>query len=92
LCINDAAETTGKKKGLLAQIISANGNEAIYKHCVIHREAVATKEMTPKLYKDLKEKVFVANFMRVCTLNSQLSSTFRKAMGSEHDSHLRADV
>jgi hypothetical protein len=90
--IHDAAEIARKKKGLSAQIkLPSNGIAAIYAHWIIHREAVATKEVVPELHKDVQGAVTVTNFTRSCALNSHLSSIFCKAMGSGHDNYLHAE-
>jgi hypothetical protein len=78
-----------KKKGLLAQIKNLNNAiDVIYTHCVIHREALAAKEIAPELNKVLQKAVTVVNFISSRELNSRLFSKLCKAMGSDHDKRL----
>jgi hypothetical protein len=41
-------------------------------HCIIHKEALATKKIAPELNKVLQEAVTVVNFIRRWALNSRL--------------------
>jgi hypothetical protein len=93
VCTDGDAAMTGKKKGLLAQIKNLNNaTDVIYMHCIIHREALAPKKIAPKLNKVLQEAVTVVNFISSRALNSRLVSKLCKAMGSDHDKLLHAEV
>jgi hypothetical protein len=63
----------------------SNATDVIYTHCIIHREALATKKIALELNKVLKEAVTVVNFIRSRVLNSRLFSKLCKAMGSDND-------
>jgi hypothetical protein len=64
VCTDGAAAMTGKKKGLLAHIKNLNNaTDVISMHCIIHREALTTKQIAPELNKVLQTAVTVVNFI-----------------------------
>jgi hypothetical protein len=92
VCTDGTAAMTSKKKWLLAQIKMSSATDIIYTHYIIHREALAAKKVVPELNKLLQEAVIPVKFIRSRALNSRLFSKLCKAMGSDHDKLLHAEV
>lgn len=60
---------TGRVRGLMAHVKKQNPT-AQWSHCIIHREALASKRMSPELHEVLNEAVKVINFIKSRPLNS----------------------
>jgi SMC interacting uncharacterized protein involved in chromosome segregation len=73
----------GKNKGLVSRIISKypfiKSN-----HCIIHRQALASKSINEKLNETLKSVVKIVNFIKSKALNSRLFKVLCEEMGSEY--------
>ena len=76
-------ELTGRHKGLIAFIRKENP-DVQWTHCVIHREALASKKMSPELNSVLEDAVRVINFIKARPLNSRLFRRLCDNMGAEH--------
>ncbi len=74
---------TGRIKGLIAHIRQKNP-DTLWTHCVIHREALASKKMSPELNYVLNDAVKAINFIKSLPLNARLFSRLCDGMGSEH--------
>jgi len=83
VCSDGAASMTGKNKGLVSRIISKypfiKSN-----HCIIHRQALASKSINEKLNETLKSVVKIVNFIKSKALNSRLFKVLCEEMGSEY--------
>nr|CAI5843314.1 unnamed protein product [Callosobruchus analis] len=53
-------------------------------HCIIHREHLAAKKLSPQLNDILLESVKIVNFIKSNALNSRLFTTLCQEMGSDH--------
>lgn len=85
VCSDGAAAMTGKLNGLFARIKQLPGGSKItFTHCMIHREALVSKKLSPDLNHVLKEVVCVINFIKCRALNSRLFSQLCKDMGSDY--------
>jgi hypothetical protein len=62
-----------------------NATDVIYTRCIIHRKALAAKEIAPEFKKVLQDVVAVVNFISSRALISRLFSKLCKAMGSDYD-------
>lgn len=63
VCTDAAASMTGRIKGLIAHIRQKNP-DTLWTHCVIHREALASKKMSPELNSVLNDAVKAINFIK----------------------------
>ena len=76
----------GKRRGLQALIKRVSPN-AQWTHCVIHREALASKQLGLEL-KDLTDVVNVVNFIKTRPLKAWLFSALCEEMGPQHSAVL----
>uniref|UniRef100_A0A673H3J0 DUF4371 domain-containing protein n=1 Tax=Sinocyclocheilus rhinocerous TaxID=307959 RepID=A0A673H3J0_9TELE len=92
VCTDAAASMTGRIKGLIAHIRQKNP-DILWTHCVIHREARASKKMSPDLNSVLNDAVKAINFIKSRPLNARLFlnwwvfvkyAPLCDGMGSEH--------
>ncbi|XP_067231521.1 zinc finger BED domain-containing protein 5-like [Chanodichthys erythropterus] len=80
ICTNGAASMTGRIRGFVSHVKQVHPDIKTI-HCVIHREALASKRMSPKLHEVLNDAVKIINFVKSRPLNARL---FKKLCGSEH--------
>uniref|UniRef100_A0A671LBP3 DUF4371 domain-containing protein n=1 Tax=Sinocyclocheilus anshuiensis TaxID=1608454 RepID=A0A671LBP3_9TELE len=83
VCTDAAASMTGRIKGLIAHISQKNP-DIQWTHCVIHREALASKKISPELNSILNDAVKAINFIKSQPLNARLFLRLYYGMGSEH--------
>lgn len=83
VCTDAAAAMTGRHKGLVAFIRKENP-DVRWTHCVIHREALASKKMSPELHSVLNDAVKAINFIKARPLNARLFRRLCDNMGAEH--------
>lgn len=83
VCTDGAASMTGRVKGLIAQIKKVNP-DVQWNHCIIHREALASKRMSPELHEVLNDAVKVINFVESRPLNHRLFERLCHDSGAEH--------
>ncbi|KAK2727301.1 hypothetical protein QYM36_007962 [Artemia franciscana] len=83
VCSDGAAALTGKNNGLMAWIRKKNP-KVKWLHCIIHRQALASKRMNAHLHETLNEAVKVINFIKARPLNSRMFKLLCQEMGSEH--------
>ena len=74
---------TGRFKGLMARIRDKNP-EVQWNHCVIHREALEAKKLSPVLHDVLNNSIKVINFIKSRPLNARLFHRLCEDMGAEH--------
>uniref|UniRef100_A0A8C6UXW9 Uncharacterized protein n=1 Tax=Neogobius melanostomus TaxID=47308 RepID=A0A8C6UXW9_9GOBI len=84
ICTDSAAAVSGGVKGLLGQVKKVN-TEIKWLHCIIHREALACKRMSPELSTVLDDAVQVINFIHSRPLNRRLFQTLCQESGTEHE-------
>lgn len=68
---NGAASMTGKNL-VLRRILNAT-----LKHCFLHREALAAKEMVPVIHKTLKDVIQLLNYIEWSAENTRCFVSFR---------------
>ena len=83
VCSDGAAALTGKNNGLMAWIRKKNP-KVKWLHCIIHRQALASKRMNAHLHETLNKAVKVINFIKAQPLNSRMFKLLCQEMGSEH--------
>ena len=82
-----AANMTGKNSGVVTRISEAAGNDITWKHCFIHREALAAKGIPDNLRGVLNDVVKVIIIIKGNALSSRLFKLLCLEMGADH-SHL----
>ena len=88
VCTDGAAAMTGRKSGVVARIKRMNP-QIVATHCMLHREALASKDMAPDLHSVLSTVVHdVVNYVKSRPLQSRLFSQLCNEMGAGHDTLL----
>ncbi|KAK7918919.1 hypothetical protein WMY93_010203 [Mugilogobius chulae] len=87
VCTDGAAAMTGRRSGLVARIKSVNPN-IIATHCMLHRQALAAKDMEPALHSVLNTTISAVNFVKSRPLQSRLFGQLCRDMDAEHDALL----
>ena len=78
-----AAAMTGKRSGFITCVQEKN-HRVVGIHCIIHREALASKSMQGHLNCVFLTAVKIVNFIKARALNSRLFTTPCEEMGAEH--------
>lgn len=87
VCSDGAQTMAGMRKGLRALIKKASPN-AKWTHCVIHREALASRHLSSELSEVMTDIVGVVNFMKTRPLKTRVFSAICEEMGAEHQAVL----
>ena len=74
---------TGRHRRLVSRIKQVNPDIQSM-HCIIHREALASKRMSPELDSVLTDAVKVINFIKSRPLNARLFHKLCEETGSDH--------
>jgi hypothetical protein len=82
ICTDEAVALTGHKKGFQAEAQQI-GPHVNFIHCIIHREALASRDLEPKLHSVLQEAVKVVNFLKTRPLNSLLFAVLSEEMQAD---------
>ena len=80
-----AASITGYRSGVVAKIKEVAHKEMLLTHCIIHREHLALKKLSPDLKNVLTNAVKIVNTIRSRPLNSRLFQARYESMDSQHD-------
>ncbi|XP_022168645.1 protein FAM200A-like [Myzus persicae] len=83
ICTDGAAALTGSKKGFRAKVNEISPS-ILFTHCMIHREALASKKLEPFVNEVLQYSIRVINFIKSKSLNSRLFTILCNEMGSDH--------
>ncbi|KAK9958613.1 hypothetical protein ABG768_025346 [Culter alburnus] len=83
ICTDGAASMTGRIRGFVSRVKQVHPDIKTI-HCVIHREALASKRMSPKLHEVLNDAVKIINFVKSRPLNARLFKKLCDGVGSEH--------
>ncbi|KAK5863610.1 hypothetical protein PBY51_000631 [Eleginops maclovinus] len=87
ICTDGAGAMMGKHKGLKAKVLSV-APHVKFTHCIIHREALASKTLEPELNNVLQTAIQIVNSIKSRPLNSRLFALLCQEMGSAHESLL----
>lgn len=87
ICTDGARAMSGRFKSLQA-LVREKSPQCIWTHCMIHREALAAKELSPDLNIVLTTVVTVVNYIKMRPLKSRLFSELCKDMGADHSALL----
>ncbi|KAL2103117.1 hypothetical protein ACEWY4_002285 [Coilia grayii] len=84
ICTDGATAMTGSVKGLFGQVKKVNP-KIKWMHCIIRREALASKRMSPDLSAVMDDAVKIINFIQSRPLNHRLFETLCHESGAQHD-------
>ncbi|GFV92072.1 zinc finger BED domain-containing protein 5 [Trichonephila clavipes] len=87
ICTDGARTMSGRFKSIQA-LVKQKSPLCIWRHCMIHREALASKEISPGPNIVLMTVVTVVNYVKMRPLRSRIFSGFCKDMGAVHSSLL----
>ncbi|XP_071037887.1 zinc finger BED domain-containing protein 5-like [Parasteatoda tepidariorum] len=87
ICTDGARIMSGRFKSVQA-LVKQKSPQCVWTHCLIHREALASKEMSRGLNIVLTTVVTIVNYIRMRPLRSRIFSALRKVMGSVHSAIL----
>ena len=88
VCSDGAASMTGYHSGVVAKIKEVAHKEMLFAHCIIHREHLASKKLSPDLKNVLTNAVKIVNAIKSRPLNSRLFQALCESMDSQHDHFL----
>lgn len=93
VCTDGAGAMLGKNVGLAKRISDVANESYVSSHCILHREALASKKIAPILNETLEISVKIINNIKANALHSRIFSHICSESGSEHDNLLlHADV
>ncbi|XP_060780911.1 zinc finger BED domain-containing protein 5-like [Neoarius graeffei] len=84
ICTDGARAMTGRHSGLVKQV-QAVAPAVVWKHCIIHRQALVTKKMPKELRAVLDEAVKIVNLIKSRAMNARLFSV----LCNEMDAHFQ---
>ncbi|KAL4153497.1 hypothetical protein QTP88_001330 [Uroleucon formosanum] len=87
VCTDGARSMSGSYGGLQS-LIRSKAPDALWTHCIIHREALAAKYLSPALNQVLECIVNVVNFIKTRPLKARFFKKLCDDMGAEHSSLL----
>ncbi|GFY12613.1 SCAN domain-containing protein 3 [Trichonephila clavipes] len=87
ICTDGARTMSGKFKSIQA-LVKQKSPLCIWTHCMIHREALVSKEISPGLNIVLMTVVTVVNYIKMRPLKSRIFSGLCRDMGVVHSSLL----
>jgi len=83
ICTDGAPAMIGKKSGFVA-MVKEKAPHVLTTHCVLHRQALASKTLPKKLKEVMGVVVQTVNFIRGRALNHRLFQKFCDEIGAEH--------
>ena len=82
VCTDGAANMIGCHSGVTAKIREV-ANQDLW-ICILHRELLSSKKMSPELNNVIKDAVKIVNYIRGRALHSRLFEALCDSMGSQH--------
>jgi hypothetical protein len=83
VCTDGAAAMVGLQNGLIARLKTINSSVK-WTHCIIHKEALASKQLNKDLNSVLEIAVKTVSLTKSRPLNSRLFRSLCRDIGSEH--------
>ena len=83
ICTDEAAAMTGRLSGLTSRVKEI-APECESTHCVIHREMLASRKMSPKLNSVLNDVIKIIYHIKAHALNFRLFEQLCKEMNAEY--------
>ena len=84
VCTDEAPAMLGMRSGFLALVRQKNPN-VIGMHCIILREALASRTMPQSLKKTLNCAIKVVNYIKASALNTMIFGKLCQDMGAKYD-------
>lgn len=84
VCTDGAAAMTGSKSGLAKRLSEIANDDFLATHCTIHREALASKQISSELNGTLLFSVKMINHIKAHALQSRIFANICAEMGEEH--------
>ena len=84
VCTDGAHVMLGSRGGFVTKIKQKSPN-AVGTHCVIHREALASKTLPGALYETLALAIKVVNYVKAITVYTRLFAMLCKDMEADHE-------
>jgi hypothetical protein len=78
----DAACVMAGNKGELQALMKRSAPEAMWTHCMIHRESPAMKELGPELSEVMDTVIRSVNYIKTCPLENRHFAELCKEMGA----------
>lgn len=82
-----AAALMGSKKGLKGRVMEI-APHVKFIHCIIHRQAIATKKLEPQIHQVLQDVISVVNFIKSKPLKNRIFGILCNEMGSNYETLL----
>lgn len=86
-CTDGAPSMAGRRNGLRTLIIQ-KAPSALWNHCMIHREQLASKELSESIAGILQQVVIMVNYIKPHPLRARLFAKLCVDMGSEYENLL----
>ena len=83
ICTDGAQAMAGKRGGLQA-LIKRVSPDLQWTHCMIHREALASKQLSPELNDAMTDVIATVNHIKTRPVKAQIFSALCEEMGSDH--------
>ncbi len=83
-CTDGAPAMLGARSGF-AKLLKQKNPKAVTLHCIIHREALASRTMTQPLKEALETAIGVVNFVKASALNTRLFRRLYQNMESDYE-------
>ena len=83
ICADRVAAMTGQLSGFTTWVKEV-ASECESTHCVIHRERLASRKMSPELNNVLQDVIKIINHIKIYALNSHLFMQLCEEMDAEH--------
>ena len=84
VCTDGAANMVGCHSGVTAKIREVANKDLLITHCVLHRENLSAKKLSPELNDVLSGAVKIVNDIRGRALRSRLFEALCDSIGSQH--------
>ena len=85
ICMDGAAAMTGRLSGFTSRVKGV-ASECESMHCVIHREMLAGRKMSPELNNVLQDVIKIINHIKVHALNSHVFTQLCEKTDTKHTS------
>ncbi|XP_063323043.1 zinc finger BED domain-containing protein 5 [Pelmatolapia mariae] len=83
ICTDGAQAMAGKRGGLQALIKRVSPNVQ-WTHCMIHREALASKQLSPELSNVMTDVITTVNYIKTRPAKARIFSALCEEMGTDH--------
>ncbi|XP_066958824.1 protein FAM200C-like [Macrobrachium rosenbergii] len=87
VCTDGAPAMLGLQSGFITRVKEKNPS-AVGTHCILHREALASRTLPAEMSDVLNVAIKLVNFIKAGSLNSRLFTLLCKDMESEHEALL----